>query len=107
MATLTVTPVSLTGTTLSIATAGASGDKFAPGDTVFFHVVNITGSSRTVTIDSPTNCNQGGSHDVVVVVDNGDAVDIGPFPAQRFAGTDGLVSVTYSGTNLAVAAFRV
>lgn len=103
MATLAVVQVAQSGTVLSFAAAGSGGDKFAPGDTTWLEVLNVGGADRTITIDSPATCSQGSTHDVVVVCTAGEGRFIGPFPAQRFAGADGLVSVTYDAvTSLSV-----
>lgn len=108
MATLTVQPTTLTGLTLSMSSASAGGDKFAPGPTTTLVVTNGSGASKTVTIDSVAPSNFGTDEDVVVVVAAGATTHIGPFPAHRFAGSDGLVAVTYSAvTSVTVAAKKV
>ena len=100
MATLSRTQVVQTGANLSAtagyAAAASGGDKFLPGDTTFVNVLNLSGGSITVTVDSPATCNQGGTHDIAIAIPTLSGRLIGPFPAARFAGTDGLVSLTYS-----------
>lgn len=100
MATIALSRIGLDGTgadpTGDYTAASASGDKFLPGDRVFVGVLNLSGGSITVTIDSPTSCSQGSTHDVAVAIGSLSGRLIGPFPAQRFAGTDGLVAMTYS-----------
>lgn len=100
MATLSPTQVVQTGASAT-ATSGytaaeAGGDKFPPGDNVWLIALNLSGSSITVTVDSPTPCNQGHFHDEVVAVPALQGRMFGPFPANRFAGTDGLAAATYS-----------
>lgn len=108
MATLTRQQIALSGLEVTLASAGASGDKTTPGDTTFIYVHNASGSTRTVTVDSVRASSYGTDEDLVVSVANGAIVEIGPLPANRFAGTDGLVSWTYdSHTSVTVAAIFI
>lgn len=107
MAVLSVQAVQPSGLAAAYAAAAAGGDKIAPGDDVFLHVKNGGGAAVNVTVASPTLCNQGSTHNLVVAVPAGADRMIGPFPAQRYAGPDGLVGVTYSATaGVTVAAVR-
>lgn len=109
MATLATQQIVLGGLEPTYAAAGGSGDKFTPGDNVFLHVKNTNASSRTVTIDSKVASNYGTDVDPAVSVDatTGDTM-IGPLPAQRFAGTDGLGDISYSATtNVTVAVIKL
>lgn len=109
MAILTTQQVTLAGLAPSYGAAGASGDKFQPGDNVWLHVKNTSGSPVTVTVDSKTPSNYGGDSDIVVSVPatTGERL-FGPFSPGRFSGPDGLVDVSYSGTtNVTVAAVRI
>ena len=107
MATLTVQQVLQTGTVVTYGSA-ASPDKCAPGDSTWIEVVNGAGAPITVTVDSATPSNYGTDEDLVVSVTNGTTKRIGPLPASRFAGADGLVSWTYSSvTTITVAAVKV
>lgn len=66
---------------------------------------NNSGSSRTVTIDSLGECDQGFDHDVSVEVPAGETVLVGTFEVKRFTG---LLEVCYSSTiDLEVAALRI
>lgn len=107
MATLTSQQISLAPAASTLAAASVGGDKVAPGDTTFLEVLNSSGSSITVTIDSVTPSNYGDDTNVVVTVAAGARKKIGPLRASRFAGAvDGLVSVTYSDvTTVTVGAF--
>ena len=103
MAALTVQSASLAGTAVSLAAAGASGDTFTNDGNTVLVVDNASGASIDVTVDSPTLCNQGEAHDVVVSVGAGAQKMIGPFPVDRFSTT---VSVTYSATTSVTVAAR-
>lgn len=108
MATLTTQQIAQAGIAPTYAAVGAS-DKFTPGDNVFLHFKNTNAATRTPTVDSKVPSNYGTDVDVTVVVPatTGDVM-IGPFPAQRFAGTDGLADISYSATtNLTVAVLRL
>lgn len=108
MAILTSQHVTLAGLTTSFAAASGGGDKFAPGNNVMLHVKNGGGSPVTVTVDSKTPSNWGSDANVVVSVPASGEKEIGPFGPGRFAGSDGLADVTYSGTtSVTVAAKRI
>src|SRR5689334_3517500 len=96
MATLATQQISLAGVTETFASCAGGGDKFTPGDRTFLHVKNTNGATRTVTIDSKVLSNYGTDVNVAVVVPatTGDVL-IGPLPAQRFAGSDGLGDLSY------------
>ena len=106
MATLNAQQSTPTGTTVTYAAAAVGGDKFAPGN-VEFVVKNSAGTSKTVTIASKA-CNFGVVHNGGGAVAAGAEVHFGPFPSERFAGSDGFVAVTYSpdATGLTVAVLR-
>jgi hypothetical protein len=97
MATLTRQVIVRTGTGPTYAAAAVGGDKVPPGSNNFLHVKNGGGAPITVTVDATRPCDQGYDHDLVVSVPAGGDRMIGPLPADRFAGTDSLVAVTYSG----------
>lgn len=106
MATLTRQQILNTGTTVTYAAAAGGGDKCLPGDTTWIEVVNGSGSSIDVTVNSQTPSNYGTDEDLVVAVAAGATDRIGPLPANRFAASaDGLVAWTYSSaTTITVAA---
>jgi hypothetical protein len=111
MATLTVQPLTAAGSTPTFGAAAGGGDKVQPGDHTFIVVKNGGGSPITVTIDDPTTQAPAGAAafnpDASISVGNGSEKWIGPLPASRFAGTDGLAAITYSGvTSVTVAAIR-
>lgn len=109
MANLPTQQVTLAGLAPQFVAAAGGGDKLAPGDRTCLHVKNASGAPITVTVDSVRQSDYGQDSNVVVTVPatTGDRM-VGPFPAQRFAGTDGKVAVTYSGvTSLTVAAVRI
>lgn len=106
MATLTTQVHSLAGITPTYASAAGGGDRFVPGDNVYIEVVNGSGGSITVTIDSKVPSNWGTDVNVAVAVAAGARAKIGPLPAQRFAASDGLGDITYSGvTSLTIGVF--
>src|SRR4051794_36804128 len=98
MATLATQQISLTGLAATFAAVGAS-DKFTPDERTVLHFKNSNAATRTVTIDSKVLSDLGTDVNVAVVIpaDTGDIV-IGPFPAQRFMGSDGLADISYSAT---------
>lgn len=110
MATLTVQTISLTGLEPTYAAAAAGGDEFPNDGRTFLHVKNTNAATRTVTINSRSNCDQGFDHDPAVVIDatTGDTM-IGPFDTARFNDpATGRVSVTYSAvTGVTVAAIKL
>lgn len=105
MATLSTQHASLTGTAITMATAAGGGDKFHPGEGVMLLVTNGDSSSHTVTIDSKQLSNFGTDENVAVAVAAGATRLIGPLPASRFAGSDGLGDISYSAaTSMTIAA---
>lgn len=100
MATVGVQDVSRAGTAPTYNAASGGGDKFPPGAHVLIHVLNTSGSAITPTFTTPGK---------VAEFDVADAVGgttpattgsrfYGPFPAELFAGSDGLVAVAWSAT---------
>lgn len=101
MATVTVQDVTRAGVAATYNAASGGGDKFPPGTGVFVHVKNTSGSAITPTFSTPGQ---------VYGLDIADAVGgttpattgerfYGPFPADLFAGSDGLVAVAWSTTS--------
>lgn len=106
MALLAQQPATGAGTTPSFTAAAAGGDTFQPGDDVIL-ILKTSGTASTVTVASPGACNQGSTHPLVISMPATGERHVGPFPAQRFAGSNGLVSVTYSSvTGLTVAVVK-
>lgn len=105
MATLSVQTAAITGTVVTYASAAGGGDDFPNDGRVMFHVKNADASSKTVTINSITACDQGFDHDLAIVVANGTERIIGPFTVARFGAS---VGVTYSAvTSVTVAVLKV
>jgi hypothetical protein len=99
VATVSVLDVSRAGTTPTPASASGGGDKFSPGAHVFVRVINGSGSGVTPTFVTP------GQVQELAVADStggptaaGSYRYYGPFPPEVFAGSDGLVAVTWSAT---------
>jgi hypothetical protein len=100
VATVSVQDVSRAGTTPTYNAASGGGDKFSPGAHVFVHVKNASGSTVTPTFVTPGQIQElavADSASVSVPATTGDRM-IGPFPPEIFAGSDGLVAVTWSAT---------
>jgi hypothetical protein len=105
MAALTVQNVANTGLSPTYSSVGVSGDTFANDGRTIFRAVNAATAARTVTVDSPTSCNQGSAHDIAIVVAASDDQVAGPFDPARFGTT---VTLTYSATaSLTIAALRI
>lgn len=88
--------VSLAGLAAAYSAASAGGDKFTPGARTFLHVKNASGGAVTATIVTPGTVIGQAIADVAVAVPAGAERLIGPFPAEHFAGSDGLASVSWS-----------
>lgn len=106
MASIAIQAIPLTAAGLAPAYAAAVGpDTFVNDGKTFLHLKNTNGAARNVTISSPTSCNQGSTHDIVVNVPatTGDKM-VGPFPVDRFTAAP---AVAYDAvTGLVVAAIR-
>ncbi len=106
MATLTTQNITRLGITPTYAAAAGGGDRFTPAANTFLHVKNTSAGAITVTIVTPNEAFPNvATADVAVSVPatTGDKM-IGPLPYERFAASDGLGDITYSGvTNLTVA----
>lgn len=94
--TLTLQQETLSGVAPNFVAATAGGDSFANDGNTSLRVKNGSASPITVTINSPTQCNMGFTHNVAVTVAAGAEQDIGPFPPSRFNDQYGNVNVTYS-----------
>lgn len=109
MADLTLQQIVKTGLAPTYA-AGSSGGDAAPtgkGRT-FLHVKNTNAATRTVTVNSTANCDQGFDHDLSVVIPalTGDRM-IGPIEPSRFGA---MAAVTYDvnpPTGLTIAAVEL
>ena len=101
MAILAAQKPTLAGTAKTLAAASAGGDSFQNSGIEMFHVKNAHATlARTVTFDSPNQCNFGlaahAAHDAAIVVPALSERIIGPFPANRFNDVNDRVQVTYS-----------
>lgn len=101
MATVPVQDVTRAGVTPTYNAASGGGDKFSPGAHVFVHVLNTGGSATTPTFTTP------GQIQELAIADSAGGTTpattgskmYGPFPADLFAGSDGLVAVSWSSTS--------
>ncbi len=113
MATLTVQDTDLdgllwTGASVYVA-CNVGGDQFTNDGKTYIHVKNTNAATRTVTINSQRNCDQGFDHDQAYVVGaTTGEVMAGPFPTSRFNDASNFVLITYSAvTNLTIAVFSL
>lgn len=96
MATLTPQQIAQAGIVPSYAAAAVGGDKVQPIAGSYIEVINGSGGSINVTLDSVAPSNYGTDIDVIVAVAAGARKKIPVGNAARFAGPDGLVAITYS-----------
>lgn len=99
MATVATQALSTSATLLATySSASGGGDKFAASAKTFVHVKNGGGGSVTPTF--VTSAVEAGLAlaDLAVAVAAGAERFYGPFPDELFRGSDGLCSVTWSGT---------
>lgn len=97
MATVSTQDVPAAGSALTYASASGGGDRFLPGDGVFMHIVNGSGSSITATLATP------GTVDGLAIADRAVAVPAGDsrlvtLPADTYRSSDGYGDVTWSAT---------
>ena len=108
MAQLTVQQSLNSGLEATFSSANSGGDYFVNDGKTFIEIVNGGGSDITLTVDSPTECNQGSTHDVTVTVTAGERRHVGPFDKSRFNDDDGMVQLTYSDvTSVTIAAIKL
>lgn len=107
MALIAPQSIPITGLEATYAACTVGGDTVAPNERGFLHVKNGHSSPQTVTIVVPGTRFGQANPDVAVVVTNGEERMIGPL-SRELKGTDGLISITYSGvTSLTIAAIRI
>ena len=109
MAELTVQNVSVGASLTPEFTAAASGgDSFANTGKILLYIKNEAVASRTVTIASQVECNQGETHNVVVTVPASSEEMVGFFSINRFNDSDGEAQITYDDeADVTVAAISV
>lgn len=96
MANLSVQKITQAGVGPTYGAAAAGGDSFPNDGHMLLHVKNGAAASITVTVKSPTVCDQGVSHDLVITIPATSDRMIGPFPSKRFNNKTGYVDITYS-----------
>lgn len=96
MATLSVQKPVLAGTTITYGACAGGGDQFTNTGKEFILIKNGDASPHTITVASPTQCSQGSTHNVAVVVSAGAELSIGPFASARFNDINGFAQLTYS-----------
>jgi hypothetical protein len=111
MATLSVQTIVETGLEPTYATAAGGGDTFPNTGEEFLHVINGSGSDRTVTI-TPTQTNASNpayglltKSAPAVTVTAGEERMIGPFPQGAYGQSP---AITYSGvTSITIAVIKL
>lgn len=97
MADVTVIRTTLAGVKPTMAAAAEAGDKCLNTKRVILHVVNGSGTERTITVTAQRAlCGSPSLHNSVTVIPAGEARDIGPFDRWIFNDSDGKISITYS-----------
>jgi hypothetical protein len=98
MALLTTNQATTEGVTPTLVACAAGGDTFYNNGRTFLLFKNGNGAAtRTVTIDSLANCNQGVDHNASVTIPISSAgTVVGPFPPARWNNALGIVTMTYS-----------
>ena len=105
---LTIQACNANGLEPVYTSATVAGDSFNNSGSEVFIVKNGSASPLTLTVVSPTKCNQGFSHDLTITVDAGDEKILGKFAPSRFNDASGLLTVNYSAvTSVTVAVVRV
>lgn len=95
MAVLTVQQSTINGVQPNFVSADVAGDQFVNNGRIFFEIVNGDVSTKTVTINSITNCSQGFDHDIAIAVPAGERRIAGPFATSRFNNSLGQVELNY------------
>lgn len=97
MALLDVQTMSLaTSLTPSFDAAASGGDTFLNNGRTFIYAKNANvGASRTITVNSLTNCDQGEDHNITITVPLSSEELSGPYPPNRFNSPTGVVTMTY------------
>jgi len=88
--------------------AEAGGDTFENNGATGLYVENSSGGPITVTAVAVRRCSHGFLHDAVISVPDGfEGFVAAEFENDRFSSAAGIVSLTYSGVGLNVAAVRL
>ena len=93
---LTPAKITLAGTTQTGVTVDDSGNWFTNNGRCFIHVLGGTAGTFKLTVDSPSLCSYGETHDVEVTPASGVVKLIGPLPKSRFDDADGKVQITFA-----------
>lgn len=107
MSVLTPQKVNTAGLSLVAVAAGSGGDQIPAGPGRILEVINGSGASINVILNSIKSCDQGFDHDVTVAVPAGTTRFLGPF-SDRYVDSTGMVNITYSAvTTVTVASLEV
>lgn len=96
MAEITLTDSTQDGFTVATQSANSGGDYFTNNGKTLLYVNNGSGASINVTIDSPNQCSQGYTHDLIVAVGAGASKFIGVLSQTQYNDSNGRVNLTYS-----------
>lgn len=108
MAALDYQQATVTGTTLTMAAAGASGDTIPVSGNGCLIVHNGDAAPKTVTVVVPGSQYGQARPDITKVIAAGGYAVFGPFPSDLGDPTDRLVDVTYSAvTSVTVGAISI
>lgn len=100
--------VQITGTAPTYSAASAGGDQVRAGADTVLHVKNASAGAITATVVTPGTVAGQAIGDVAVSVPAGGERFIGPLTRDHFAGSDGLVDITWSATaSVTFAALRI
>jgi hypothetical protein len=92
MALITTQQITQAGVVVSLSAMNASDTFINNGKTALI-IANASGTTRTITIDSLVNCDQGVDHNLSISIVNGATKYIGPFEINRFTNSNGVATV--------------
>ena len=93
MAILTTQTITKSGVIITPVAMSVS-DTFVNNGKTVLEIVNASGTTRTITVNSIAACDQGFDHDVSFTVANGVTKFVGPFDISRFNNSTGYATVT-------------
>ena len=109
MATLTVQELTTANLTAAYSAVEAGGDEFINDGNTFLHIRNTAGASITVTVASKISPVPKGLAQANITITLGGTVDVfsGFFSPEAYNDSSGMVQLTYSATQLTIAAISV
>ena len=108
MALLDVTPLTRDGIPVAAVPCDAAGDEFSNHANTFIYISNQDASSKVVSFIIQTIIDGQSVPPRTVTVLAGQSVLLGPYPANTYNDTSGLMSLTYDAvTSLSIQIFRI